>query len=154
MKHEQECPDRDGPYGDDPRNQQPAGKTAVVHGAFWVGHGDAAASGGAAVCWGGIGDDGKTRAPTHGRGDLDAVPEEIGGAFYDEQSEPESLGACCVRPVKSPDNLPQFIGWNADAAIAYLEVHLCAASAAGDAHAAAARGVVNRIAYQVPQHPA
>ena len=81
------------------------------------------------------------------------MPEEIGGALYDEQPEPETLGACCVRPLKSPENLCQLIGWNAEAAITYLEVHLCAASAAGDAHAAAARGVVNRITYQVPQNP-
>jgi hypothetical protein len=153
MKHEQECPDGDGPYGDDPRNQKPADKIAVVYGAFWVGHGDAAASGGAAVGWGGIGEDSKTRAPTRRRGDLHAMPEEIGGALYDEQPEPETLGASRV-PVKSPGNLRQFIGCNADAAIAYLEVQLCAASAAADAHAATARGVVNRIAYQVPQHPA
>jgi hypothetical protein len=52
------------------------------------------------------------------------MPKEIGGALYDEQPEPETLGASRVRPVKSPDNLRQFIGWNADAAIAYLEVHL------------------------------
>ena len=52
------------------------------------------------------------------------MPEKIGGALYDEQSEPETLRACYVRPMKSPDNLPQFIGWNADAAVAYLEVPL------------------------------
>jgi hypothetical protein len=52
------------------------------------------------------------------------MPEEIGGALYDEQPDPKTLEACCVRPVKSTANLPQVIGWNADAAIAYLEVHL------------------------------
>jgi hypothetical protein len=52
------------------------------------------------------------------------MPKEIGGALYDEQPEPETLGACCVRPVKSPENLRQFIGRNADAAIADLEVRL------------------------------
>ena len=52
------------------------------------------------------------------------MPEEIGGALYDEQAEPETRGACYVRPVKTPENLPQFIGRNADAAIADLEVHL------------------------------
>ena len=71
-----------------------------------------------------MGDDGKTRAPTCRRGDLDTMPQEIGGALYDEQPEPETLRVCYVRPVKSPDNLPQFIGWNADAAVAYLEVPL------------------------------
>jgi hypothetical protein len=30
MKHEQESPDGDGPYGDDPSNQHPADKIAVV----------------------------------------------------------------------------------------------------------------------------
>jgi len=88
MKHEQECPDGDGPYGDNPGNQHPADKIAVVYRGFRVGHGGAAASSGAAVGWGSIGDDGKTRAPTRGRGDLDTMPEEIGGALYDEQPEP------------------------------------------------------------------
>ena len=124
MKHEQEGPDGDGPHGDDPRNQHRADKIAVVQRAFRVGHDDAAASSGAAVGWGGIGDDGKARTPARGRGDLDAMPEKIGGALYDEQSEPETLRACYVRPMKSPDNLPQIIGCNADAAVAYLEVHL------------------------------
>jgi hypothetical protein len=32
--------------------------------------------------------------------------EEIGGALYDEQPEPEILGACCVHPVKSAEDLP------------------------------------------------
>src|SRR6266853_3595367 len=141
MKHEQECPDRDGPYGDDPRNEQPADKIAVVYGAFRVCHGGAAASGGAAVGWGGMGDDGKTRAPTCRRGDLDTMPQEIGGALYDEQPEPETLGACCVRPVKSPENLREFIAGNADTAVAYLEAHVRAASTAGDEHATAARRV-------------
>jgi len=30
----------------------------------------------------------KTRAPTCRRGDLDTMPQEIGGALYDEQPEP------------------------------------------------------------------
>jgi hypothetical protein len=51
------------------------------------------------------------------------MPEEIGGALYDEQAEAETRGACYVL-VKSPENLTQFIGWNADAAIVDLEVHL------------------------------
>jgi hypothetical protein len=124
MEHEQECRDRDGPYGDDPCNQHPADMIAVVDGRPGSGHGDAAASSDAGVGWGGIGDDDKTRAPTCGRSHLDAMPEKIGGALYDEQPEPETLGACCVRPVKSPDNLLQIIGWNAHAAVAYLKVHL------------------------------
>ncbi len=52
------------------------------------------------------------------------MPDEVGGPLYDEQTEPETLGVGYVRPVKGPDNLAQFIGWNADAAVAYLEVHL------------------------------
>jgi hypothetical protein len=82
------------------------------------------------------------------------MPEEIGGALYDEQPEPETLGACCTRPVKSPEDLPQFIGCNADAAVSYLEVHLRATLAAADEHATTARRVVNRIAHKVSQNPA
>ena len=33
-------------------------------------------------------------------------------------------GACCVRPVKSLENLAQFFAWSPDTAVAYLEVHL------------------------------
>jgi hypothetical protein len=55
---------------------------------------------------------------------MDAVPEEFGGALYDEQPEPETLGAGYVCPVKGPDNLRQIIGGNAHAAVAYLEAHL------------------------------
>jgi hypothetical protein len=45
------------------------------------------------------------------------MPEEIGGALYDEQAEAETCRACYV-PVKSPENLPQFVGGNADTATA------------------------------------
>jgi hypothetical protein len=98
--------------------------TSVVEGRPGSSHGDAAASSDAGVCWGGIGDDDKTRAPAYGRGHMDAVPEEFGGALYDEQPEPETLGAGYVCPVKGPDNIRQIIGGNAHAAVAYLEAHL------------------------------
>ena len=41
------------------------------------------------------------------------------------------------RPEKSPEPLAQFIAGNADTAVAYLDAHLRAASAAGDEHATA-----------------
>jgi hypothetical protein len=84
MEHEQECRDGDGPYGDDPCNQRPADKIAVVDGRPGSSHGDAAPSSDAGVGWGGVGDDDKTRAPACGRGHLDAMPEEMGGALYNE----------------------------------------------------------------------
>ena len=71
------------------------------------------------------------------------MPEEVGGAPYNEQPEPATLGACSVRPEKSPETLAQFIAGNADTAVAYLEAHLRAASAAGDEHATAARRVAD-----------
>ena len=71
------------------------------------------------------------------------MTEEVGGALYNEQPEPETLGACCVRPEKSPENLAQFIAGNADTAVAYLEAHVRAASTAGDEHATAARRVAD-----------
>ena len=79
----------------------------------------------------------------YGRTNLDAMPEEVGGAPYNEQPEPATLGACSVRPQKSPEILAQFIAGNADTAVAYLEAHLRAASAAGDEHATAARRVAD-----------
>jgi hypothetical protein len=82
------------------------------------------------------------------------MPEEIGGALYDEQPEPETLGVGTARLVKSPENLRQFIGWNAGAAVAYLEMHLRATPAAADEHATTAGRVVNRIAHKVSQNPA
>lgn len=84
MKHKHECRDGDGLYGDDPCNQHPADELAVVGRRPGSGHGDAAASSDAGVGWGGVGDDDKTRAPACGRGHLDAMPEEMGGALYDE----------------------------------------------------------------------
>jgi len=71
------------------------------------------------------------------------MPEEVGGAPYNEQPEPATLGACSVRPEKSPETLAQFIAGNADIAVAYLEAHLRAAPAAGDEHATAARRVAD-----------
>src|SRR5712671_5554077 len=71
------------------------------------------------------------------------MTEEVGGALYNEQPEPETLGACCVRPEKSPENLAQFVAGNADTAVAYLEAHVRAASTAGDEHATAARRVAD-----------
>jgi hypothetical protein len=71
------------------------------------------------------------------------MTEEVGGALYNEQPEPETLGACCVRPEKSPENLAQFIAGNADTAAAYLEARVRAASTAGDEHATAARRVAD-----------
>jgi hypothetical protein len=75
----------------------------------------------------------------YGRTNLDAMPEEVGGALYNEQPERETLGACCVRLEKSPENLAQFIAGNADTAVA----HRRAASTAGDEHAIAARRVAD-----------
>lgn len=82
------------------------------------------------------------------------MPEETGGVPYNEQPETQTLGAGRIHPVKSPENSLQFIRWNADAAVADLEVYLRATPAAADEHTAAARRVVNRVAHQVTQNPA
>ena len=79
------------------------------------------------------------------------MPEKVGGALHDEQTEAQAVQSGRIDPVKSAEDERQILGGDAGACIVYFDAQFRAAPAAADEHPTAPRRIGNGIAHQVAQ---